>query len=180
MNFSNNKKQNSWSFMIVFFALFFSAIVGITLAFFFANEWASNSVKLSGKVDIMAEGPGDVSIEDTDNECKLIINLDNGYNRFIPGMPIKMPVDVKVFRSTTMPLMRANVTTSLLINEPLGEDSEENEIMQNLQDQIFDFIETHGWYLHTDGYFYYIANNTDIKGGDTVLAEVMLLIMLKK
>lgn len=172
MMFSNNKKQNrsSLSLAIILIAAVF---VGTTLAFFFATDWASKSIEMSGKVDILAVGDGNVSIEDNNTISKLIITLDNGYDKLIPGMPIEMPVSVRVTRSTTKPLIRARVTMKILDRETMTEQSDELAAIQNMYGQMLDIIESNDWHLHTDGYFYYVSGVTQTgEGGNTILAEV--------
>lgn len=172
MMFSNNKKQNrsSLSLAIILIAAVF---VGTTLAFFFATDWASKSLVMSGKVDILAVGDGNVSIEDNNSISKLVITLDNGYNRLIPGMPIEMPVSVRVTRSTTKPLIRARIQMKILDRETMTEQSDELAALQNMYGQMINIIESNDWYLHTDGYFYYISGVTQTGvGGNTILTEV--------
>ena len=86
-----------------------AVFIGVTLAFFANSEFASSLLKMSGRVKITAvgKGKGYNSIEDTDT-CNLVINLQDGYKVLIPGMEIEAYANVKVHKSTTKPLIRAN------------------------------------------------------------------------
>ena len=164
-NFSGQPIKKS-SVLVVIILIIFSACVGITLAFFFDADYASNYVGLSGKVNIEAVGAGDKTIEDNE-ACNLEITLDKTYKKLIPGMPITMPANVKVYQSTTSPLLRAKVEIDFVNPENDQEAEDKLAVVQDMYSQLLTIIETNKWYLHTDGYFYYVgtANTQSQLGG---------------
>ena len=82
--FDNPKKKRHYGMLFMIFT--FIITIGVTLAFFFADDFSSKYTQMSGKVVIRAVGTGDLSIED-DSKCNLVVDLDD-YDRLIPGMPI--------------------------------------------------------------------------------------------
>lgn len=139
---------------------------------------------MSGKVDIEAVGGDGASIEDVDNNgvitSKLAMTLQDNYKYLIPNMTISMPVNVKVYKSTTTPLLRAKFSlvlysTDATGNETLleGEDDEYN-ISSQMTVDIHNVVTANGWLLNPDdGYYYYIQNNEEKTPlTDTLLSEV--------
>lgn len=176
MNFDYRKKSNSK--LLLLFTIAFCLVSTFTLAFFYDHDWASSNVSMSGKVMIEAVGQGTEykSIEDT-TETNLVVNLDDNYDVLIPGMPITLYANCKVKRSTTMPLLRADLNLRLhdkITGATIGtETSEEFAFMATLYYQLQEQVRDFGWYLHTDGYFYYIKDVEQTgTGGDTILAEI--------
>ena len=90
-------------------------VTGVTLAFFFDPDWSSGKVTMSGAVNIEAVGKGTAyeSIENT-STSNLMGSLSDGYSVLIPGMPISIDVNCKVYQSTTKPLLRADFNAVLL------------------------------------------------------------------
>ncbi|MGN0961523.1 MAG: hypothetical protein ACI4PF_04925 [Christensenellales bacterium] len=167
-NRTNTTKTTLW---ILSICILFSVIVGFTIAFFYKNDWASNNFGTSGPVNIEAVGVGDISIEDA-NTCNLVVSLDDNYDVLIPGMPINLTANCKVYQSNTKPLLRAMLSLDLLdqSGDEFDEDSnlETSRLMiaQNMINQLNNQIETNGWYLHTDGFYYFIGtDNLEIAGG---------------
>ena len=126
----------------------------------------------------MLSAGGGVTIED-DTNCNLQINFDEEYDVLIPGMPMDMPANCKVFASTTKPLLRAMITLDFLDPDTgdsldLSSDAynEGTTILQELLSQFDEEIEANGWYMHTDSYYYYVGKNATIQGSSTILAEV--------
>lgn len=153
----------------------FVTIVSVTLAFFSSDEFASKFVGISGKVQITAVGKGTeyASIEDTDTLCKLEIELDRGYDVFIPNMPVNAIVNCKVTRSTTKPLLRAFFSMSVIDMDTGLNDTENAEVFSSIQTQLHDIItKDNDWYFHTDGYYYYAIDASTNLGGNTVLQEI--------
>ena len=179
--FSGNQRVVSAWFVLIVVCL--CTFVSITLAFFFANDFATSNVNMSGRVEIVAVGAGSDydSIENGEDSCNLVVNLDPLYNRLIPGMPISLPANVRVMQSTTKPLLRARFEiriTEVLADGESGNDS--NDLIgleNNLVTQIDGRIKTsNAWYYYEDedgGYYYYVGANADKATGDsTILAEV--------
>ena len=153
----------------------FVAIVSVTLAFFSSDDFASKFVGISGKVQITAVGKGTeyASIEDTDTLCKLEIELDRGYDVFIPNMPVNAIVNCKVTRSTTKPLLRAFFSMSVIDMDTGLNDTENADVFSSIQTQLHDIItKDNDWYFHTDGYYYYAIDASTNLGGNTVLQEI--------
>lgn len=152
------------------------SIVGTTLAFFFANDYASSYTQMSGKVDVVAVTADDDattinSIEDTATTSALVISLDKNYKYLIPGMPLSMPVAVHVFKSNTSPLLRARLTFEYLNRTP-----EMVSVITDLNSQMSTSIANNGWlYYEEDGCYYYVADNT-VKNpkGNTLLREIVV------
>jgi len=176
-NFSNPKQNVSTPKAGLVLALcLLSVFIGVTLAFFFSSDYASKDITMSGAVRIEAVGPAPArnSIEDTVTTTRLVVELDKTFNRLIPGMPISVPANCKVFKSTTKPLLRALLDITMYEND-LVTDSADLSIVSNLIGQMSPKIEENGWYLHTDGYFYYVKGidqDPDDLLGDTILQEV--------
>lgn len=170
--FSNKEGKTNLNWVsIVAILCIFSIVVGITIAFFYHDDWATSGIGTSGPVNILAVGKGDVSIED-ENTCNLVIDIDDEYDVLIPGMPIDMTANCKVFYSSTHPLLRAmlNMTFVDIDNDTdFDEDSTYETsrltIGNKLITQIDDMVEDNGWYLHTDGYYYYIGKGNSSAGG---------------
>ena len=169
VNRTNITKSTIW---IIAICLLCSLVIGITIAFFYEDDWATSGVGMSGPVNIEAVGVGDVSIEDADT-CNLVVSLDDNYEVLIPGMPIDLTANCKVYQSNTKPLLRAMLTLDLMDME-MEEIFDENStletsrlmITQNILNQLNNQIEENGWYLHTDSYYYYIGEDvSEVAGG---------------
>ena len=141
-------------------------VVGITLAFFFDSDFASNNLNMSGQVKIEAVGEGDEysSIEDTLTSSNMVIKLQDNYPVLVPNMEIDISANCKVYRSTTMPLLRAKVEL-LLMDTSTGNDQADvviDDIYQQFSNIILD---NNDWVIYkydTDDtdYFYYIGTIT--------------------
>lgn len=186
-NFNNKKRQFSATtatapFSLILLVCMVVCIIGTTVAFFFSNDWASNKVTMSGKVDIEAVGKGDEygSIEDTLSSSNLIVTLEDDYKHFIPGAKISVPANVKVYQSTSKPLLRAKFTLKTYRDDViLDDDTDVYNIMPQMTAELHSIITGNGWVLDTteaneeDRYYYYIGNN-DVNStlGDTIMSEV--------
>ena len=163
-DFSNHERKKISIWGIVLIAIL-SCVIGATLAFFFDTDWSSGFVSMSGKVQIEAVGAGNATIEDT-YTTNLVITLDKNYPVLIPGMDIHMPANVKVYQSTTKPLLRARLDMELVDTLTMEENSDELRVIQDMYGQLTDVIESNNWYLHTDSYYYYIGNySQNTQGG---------------
>ncbi len=176
-NFTNNTREQWSGILLLLFLL--GSIVSLTLAFFVANDYATNYAQLSGKVMIEAVGKGTMynSIEDS-GTCNMVITLEDGYTVLIPGMQIDMHANVRVNRSTTKPLIRAKFSLKLYENVganyveiPAGRDQE--NLLGQMQYQLHQIVDDNGWYQYSDGFYYYIAgNDVESTPGNTLLAQV--------
>lgn len=76
---SNNKnfgaRKQNFPFSLILIICLMVCLVGTTLAFFFATDWSSKYVTMSGKVDIEAVGGDGSSIEDVVITVLLLPNL---------------------------------------------------------------------------------------------------------
>ncbi len=175
-------KPYSAPFSLILFIAMSICIVGTTVAFFFASDWASSFTTLSGKVDIEAVGEGTRydSIEDTVDSSNLIITLGDDYKHLIPNMPYSMPANVKVYQSTSKPLLRAKFTMQMYQHVEGGDDiilddaGDKYDVMPQMTEQLHDIITGNGWLLNEeDMYYYYIGTNTkETTLTDTLLSEV--------
>ncbi|MBE5738322.1 MAG: hypothetical protein E7354_01110 [Clostridiales bacterium] len=157
-------------------------VVGTVVAFFFASDWASKHITMSGKVDIEAVGVGTEygSIEDTVSSSNLVITLQDNYIHLIPGMDISLPANVKVYQSTSMPLIRAKFTLQMYKHNDdgddviLDDDTDIYDIMPQMTASLHSIITGNGWVLdESDMYYYYIGTNTiQTDVGDTLMSEV--------
>lgn len=137
-------------------------VVGTTLAFFYADDFATNSTTMSGKVVIKAVGAGDAyeSIEDT-STSNLIITLQDNYPVFIPNMKINLNANCKVYMSTTKPLLRARLEL-LLIDMSTGEIDKEAFIDDIYGQFVDNILDNSKWIKYkvngeAEEYFYYIG-----------------------
>ena len=139
---SGQDSSKSWRLIAIvsIIVICLSAFVGGTLAYFYYSDWSSSFVGMSGKVDILAIGAGNSSIED-DNTTKLEIILDGNHTHLIPNMPIEMPANVKVSKSTTNPLIRAKIDMQLLNMITMEEDEDDLALGENLLSQFYAIIE---------------------------------------
>lgn len=182
--FSNNQfsaKQRSSKTTMVFLVCILCALsllVMTTIAFFYHDDWGNNNVQTSGPVNILAVGTGDNSIEDT-NTSNLVVDIGEEYDVLIPGMPIYITANCKVFKSNTHPLVRAKFSMTFednssgeTFNEETSLGSSSLDIGDKIITQIDDEITDNGWYLHTDGFYYYIGTDTTPSGADTIIKEV--------
>ena len=172
INQFQGKQNKDYGFAIIMFLII--CFASTTLAFFFYAEYSNKALTTSGPVLIEAVGAGDVTIEDTRNTTKLEVFLDDKYDVLIPGMPIDLTANCKVYKSTTKPLLRAMIELDL-VDMTTGEDFDEDStlettrlmIAQNMLNQLNSQAEENGWYLHSDSYYYYVAINVDnlVSGG---------------
>ena len=175
MNEFTNRQKVKMPIWKLISIICFVTIVSVTLAFFSSDDFASKFLGISGKVRITAVGKGTeyADIEDTDTLCKLNIELDRGYDVFIPNMPVSAIVNCKVTRSTTKPLLRAFFNMSVIDMDTGLEDTENADIFSSIQSQLHDIItKDNDWYFHTDGYYYYAIDASSNLGGNTVLKEI--------
>lgn len=162
-------------------------IVGIVIAYFFSDDFSSNNVNMSGRVEIVAVGNGTEYpstenpanypvIEDTDTS-NLIIKLEDNYDVLIPGMEIEAFANVKVMYSSTKPLLRAKFELELsdISTEDTNEDGVidekdrvvlnneySSELTKNIRNQFNStIIADNDWLKFSDGYFYYIGDNIE-------------------
>ncbi|MGN0960962.1 MAG: hypothetical protein ACI4PF_02040 [Christensenellales bacterium] len=141
-------------------------VVGITLAFFFDNDSASQNIQMSGQVRIEAVGEGDTysSIEDTSTSSNLVIKLQDDYPVLVPNMEMEIYANCKVYKSNSKPLLRAKM--ELILIDMSTSSEETNSVIQDIYDQFTDIILfDDDWvkYKVDDGateYFYYIGNVT--------------------
>ena len=174
-NIYTNQPKKSMSPWIMLPVFIIAIIVGFTLAYFFTSDYASKYLDMSGKVKIEAVGKGTeyFSIEDTSTSSNLVIELEDNYDVLIPGMLIDMQANCRVYKSTTKPLLRAKF--DLEFKDVPGSDLVEDEqmIVSNMYAQLYDIVvDNDDWYLHTDGYFYYLGELEQPKspsGGGTSL-----------
>lgn len=152
--------------------LLLSITIGITLAFFASSDFASKLLGTSGRVKIEAVGDGDKSIEDIiPNSCNLEIRLDRDYGVLIPNMPITIYANCKVYKSTTKPLLRANLAVTIIdsTGNPVDADEGDDNITNDIRNQILDRIdENDNWYMHSDGYYYLVDSKS---GANSILTE---------
>lgn len=141
-------------------------VVSSTLAYYFDSDWASNVVEMSGKVNIevVSKSPNYKSIED-DEEGKLIIYFEDDYSVHIPGAWIEPTANVKIFKSTTKPLLRAIMNVYLIDMETKEEISDEDidtfDLTASLYNSMSTIVKYNGWvYYPEDKYYYYIKDNT--------------------
>ena len=166
------KKMSTLPIVLVIF----SCIVTFTLAYFFTSDWASSHLQMSGKVEIVAVGKGATynSIEDGVSSANLVIEYDNDYGVLIPGEPIGVYANCKVSQSTTQPLLRAKLILELK-NPDTNTDYDDSElnIISNLNQQLNDIIVgDNSWYLHSDGYYYYVKTINSDDPKSSILKEV--------
>lgn len=157
-NYTFKNKSKKSDFLLIIGVVTLSLLIGFTIAFFASDIWSSMNVQMSGPVRIEAVGAGTsyTSIEDT-GTTNLIITLDEEYEVLIPGMPISVPANVKVYRSTTKPLMRAKVDIDVLDMDLNIGATDSLSVASDLYVQMTNSIESNHWYLHSDSYFYYIG-----------------------
>lgn len=167
-NFGGKKVKKNYFWIISIFLCVI--IVGVTMAFFFADEFSSKYVNMSGAVRIQAVGDNDLSIED-DATCNLVITLQDGYDRLIPGAEIHMPANVRVKKSNSSPLLRAKMEMEVFNVTAGVEYGDALNVAVDLYGQLVAIIKTNAWFSHTDGYFYYKGTNPD-NGENTLLQEV--------
>ena len=164
------------------------SMVGITLAFFFSSDYASNWVGLSGPVNIEAVGRDGKSIEDieatedSEKVSKLVINLSDGFSTIIPGMPISLTANCKVYQSDTMPLLRAKFDLKIYKDNDLNPLEQEEVLTPEVIEFTVDMKETlhdaitdgESWMLYEeDGYYYYKGSNAiQSTVGDTLLQPI--------
>lgn len=175
-------KKPTASLSLILLICLMVCIVGTTVAYFFATDWAGQYTTMSGKVDIEAVGSSGSSIEDEVKDgvttSKLVISLEDNYKYLIPGMDITMPAYVKAYKSTTKPLLRAKFSLILYKTTDAGDEvldgeNDPNSISSQMTSSLHSKVSANGWVLNDDGYYYYIENNiiqTPIS--NTIMSEV--------
>ena len=160
--------------VVLLLVLAFVLTSTVTLALFFGSDWASSKVTMSGKVQIEAVGKGTAyeSIEDT-HTSNLMVTLGDNYGVLIPGMDISLDANCKVYKSTTKPHLRADFNM-ILYDKDTGESvgseyTDEHRFLVDMYASLQTQVYNNGWYLHTDGYFYYIGDTTQTATGGGVL-----------
>ncbi len=162
-------KKRQMPFSLILLICLAVCIVSTTVAYFFASDWAGKYTTMSGKVDIEAVSSTGSSIEDrVDGDVtisNLKVSLEDNYKFLISGMDIKMPAYVKVYQSTTKPLLRAKFSLKLYKTTTGGDvllegTSDPKNISTQMTSSIHSVIETNGWVLNDDGYYYYIKGST--------------------
>ena len=167
------KNSNEKKVSIYIILLLLSVFIGVTIAFFANSEFATSLLGMSGKVKIEAVGKGNKSIEDN-STCNLEIQLDRDYGVLIPNMPITIYANCKVKRSTTKPLLRAKFQVTVLdkYGNPYVETGE-NLVSIDIYTMLSHIVlDNDSWYLHTDGYFYYIQTLNEENKENSILQEV--------
>lgn len=165
------------SLMLILVCITFA--ITLTIAYFYNDDFSTSMINMSGKVKIEAVGEGvcdcvlqgktecedesHKSIEDT-HTSNLIITLDQDYEVVIPGMPLSIDANCKIYKSNTSPLLRARIDFDL-ISALTGEVVTDSQILiSELYGQMITIIESNDWFLHTDGYFYYLGDVTQPAG----------------
>lgn len=175
-NYSYKVHQSFAGLIVVVFLCV--VCIGSVLAYFIADDWASNIIGLSGKVDIEVVSRSDTytSIQNTTDENKLIIYFEDNYSVLIPNALIEPTANVKVYKSTTKPLIRAIMDVKLY-------DSESNEVVEGegdlpfiLTDALYNsmkgVVTSNGWvYDERDKYYYFIGGNEIKANLDEVVME---------
>ncbi len=187
-NFGYKKTLSLNSLMLI--AICITFVVTLTIAFFYHDIFSTSTITMSGKVKIEAVGegvcdcvlagktecedPSHLSIEDT-HTSNLIITLDSDYEVVIPGMPLGIDANCKIYKSNTNPLLRARVDFEL-ISALTGEVVTDSQVLiSELYGQMVSIIESNKWFLHTDGYFYYLGDVVQPSGaanGTLLLKEI--------
>lgn len=175
-------KKPQMPFSLILLICLTVCIVGTTVAYFFASDWAGKYTTMSGKADIEAVSSSGSSIEDrVDGDVtisNLVVTLEDDHKFLIPGMDIKMPAYVKVYKSTTKPLLRAKFSLRLYQTTTSGDvllegTNDPKNISTQMTTSLHSVIEANGWVLNDDGYYYYIKGNTvQTTVSDTVMYEV--------
>ena len=177
--------RKNYSGLVLLLAML-ACIASITLAYFFANDWASSTVDVAGRVDIEAVGKGTTyaSIEDRNSNSNLVIYLDDGtYSVLIPGMPIRLDANCKVYQSTSKPLLRAKFQIQIYDDsgnlltpaEATYSGSSGDVSLYTSFTSMLDGVITTGshWLLYSDGFYYYIGTHSiNATPGNTELWEV--------
>ena len=187
-NFGYKKSLSLNSLMLI--AICITFVVTLTIAFFYHDDFSTSMITMSGKVKVEAVGegvcdcvvqgktecedPSHSSIEDT-HTANLIITLDQDYEVVIPGMPLGIDANCKIYKSNTSPLLRARIDFEL-ISALTGEVVTDSQVLiSELYGQMVSIIESNKWFLHTDGYFYYLGDVTQPSGaanGTLLLKEI--------
>ena len=176
------------SLMLILVCITFA--ITLTIAYFYNDDFSTSMINMSGKVKIEAVGegvcdcvvqgktecedPSHKSIEDT-HTSNLIITLDQDYEVVIPGMPLGIDANCKIYKSNTSPLLRARIDFDL-ISALSGEVVTDSQILiSELYGQMIAIIESNNWFLNTDGYFNYLWDVTQPAGaanGTLLLKEI--------
>ena len=184
---NNRKKIRDLSGLALFCCLLVS-MVGITLAFFISSDYSSSFVSMSGPVNIQAvdkDGkPIETNIPDDEDEdvSKLVISLSDGFDTIIPGMPIAISANCKVYQSETMPLLRAKFELKIYKDSETEEGVQEEvttEFCMSLAEDISDSMDlsilaSGNWLKYDDDGYYYYKGTNEIANivGDTELLPV--------
>ncbi len=187
--FNIPKRKNNQAVILLSFMLV--CIIAITLAYYFASDFATKTVVMTGKVDIEAvgSGPSYSSIENRNPNSNLFVSIPSPYNNvngkgvLIPGMPISLDANCKVYASTTKPLLRAKFEIQIYDNDTLLTSQQATYTGSSGDVSLYDSFTTmldnvitagSDWlYYSTDGYYYYIGSHTpNATLGNTELWEV--------
>lgn len=177
-NISNITAHQFFIGLVVLF-LVCVTFVGSTFAYYYADDFSSGLITMSGKVDIVVVSRADayVSIED-DTDTNLIIYVEDNYTVHIPGAWFEPTANLKVYESTTKPLLRAKMDVYLINMETdeviTDDDIDTFDLDKTLYDSLEDIVESNGWiYYAEDKYYYYRNTNpTAAEVKDTILHEV--------
>lgn len=96
--------------------------------------------------------------------------MDRDYGVLIPNMPVNIYANCKVYKSTTMPLLRASFSVTVLdeTDNPLQLD--EHNVSADITSQILNNIDNKAyWYRHSDGFYYYVDSED---GDNSILKEI--------
>ena len=153
--------------------------VSATLAYYYDSDFSSNIIGMSGKVEIEVVSKADayVSIEDN-TDTNLIIYIEDTYGVHIPGGWFEPTANIKVFQSTTHPLLRAIMDVQLINMETdeviTDEDIDKFDLAESLYDALAVIVTNNGWVYYPEDKYYYYRNTNEIKADieDTVLWEV--------
>lgn len=174
--FSNhiNRHRITYAWLVILL-LVFSATISLTLAFFYHEDWANNSIGTSGAVTITAVGDNNASIQDNGKTCRLVVTLDDYYeNLVIPNAPLSLTANCKVSNSTTNPLLRASFKLEFIdktLGVPVKNNSTIDGFVANMQGELATIVTANGWFLQ-DGYYYYVGTDAITSAGNTILKEV--------
>lgn len=174
--FSNhiNRHRITYAWLVILL-LVFSATVSLTLAFFYHEDWANNSIGTSGAVTITAVGDNNASIQDNGKTCRLVVTLDDYYeNLVIPNAPLSLTANCKVNNSTTNPLLRASFKLEFIdktLGVPVKNNTTIDGFVATMQGELSTIVTANGWFFQ-DGYYYYVGTDATTSAGNTILKEV--------
>lgn len=176
-NYSSKTQHGVFGLIVLSFLCVLLA--GTTLAYLYADDFSTNMIGLSGKVDIEAVSRGNTytSIQDT-TDTKLIIYVEDDYEVHIPGGWFEPTANVKVYNSTTKPLLRAKMSVELIDMTTSQVVTDEEVDIYNLAERLYDSLEVividNGWVFYdVDNYYYYRGTNAiNSQVGNTIMHEV--------